>query len=48
MREMADHASTMLSTGVRHDVLNKKHKTPDLSIEGFELLHLDSNQGQRD
>ena len=28
--------------------LNKKHKTLDLSIEGFELLHLDSNQGQRD
>ena len=27
---------------------NKKHKTPDLPIEGFELLHLDSNQGQRD
>ena len=31
----------------RHDI-SPKHKTPDLSIGGFELLHLDSNQGQRD
>ncbi len=51
---MAAQASTLLSTGVRHDITinlgmtTQKRKTPGQKTGGFELLHLDSNQGQRD